>query len=225
MKESKKEIMGGIESTESKIVANNTVAYTRPDGTKVIRLHHTDILEFPKKGGVVFNSGGWKTVTTKERMNEFQSETFIHQAKGLWYLSFPADKTPYNDPFFDGITVKDGKVVNPRKLAHKKEEYLLKQIQAYCKKLKELKELPAPNGGDCWDCSFHTDDGRTMGELSGSDHLKSHLKEKYIHGSLIWNALKHKGYRFPEVIFNMSDRDSIVRAVRGYFKSQLGLVT
>ena len=69
----KREMMEGVEAKEAKIIANNTVEYIKPDGTKVIRLHHTDILEFPPRGGVIFNSGGWKTVTTKSRMNEFQS--------------------------------------------------------------------------------------------------------------------------------------------------------
>ena len=226
MRETKKEIMEGIEATESQIVGHNTVAYTKPDGTRVVRLHHTDILEFPKNGSVVFNSGGWRTSTTKDRMNEFQSSVAIIQDKGLWHLTTNYD--PYNNkdtwiPFFDGITVKDGKVVNPRKLAHKKEQFLLKQIQAYCKKLKELPELPTPDGGDCWFCSFHTEDGRVWGELSDSDHLRSHLKGKYIHGSLIWNALKWTGCRYPELI--VGDRDNVVRAVKRYFKSQLGLAT
>lgn len=224
MRSAKKEIMEGIEATSSKLVANNTVEYTKPDGTRVIRFHHTDILEFPKGGQVIFNSSGWKTPTTKDRMNGLQKVATIIQDKGLWYLT--TDQNPYQNkdsriPFFDGITVKDGKVVKPRKLAHKKEEYLLKQIQAYCKKLKELKELPTPSRGDCWHCSFQTNDERTMGDLSGSDHLKSHLKEKYIHGSLIMNALKWAGYQCPEVI--VEHRDTVVRSVKGYFKSQLGL--
>ena len=127
----KAQIMEGIEATKSKVVANNTVEYFRPDGTRVIRLHHTDILEFPKKGGVIFNSGGWKTVTTKARMNEFQSKCTIIQNKGLWYLTNGYTSKKENwIPFFDGIKVKNGVVVNPRKLAHKKEEFLLKQIMA-----------------------------------------------------------------------------------------------
>ena len=157
-------------------------------------------------------------------MNEFQAETFILQAKGLWYLSFPTDKIPYEHAYFDGIKVKNGKVVNPKKSPNKKEEFLLKQIQKYCKRLKDLPKLPEPNGGDCWYCSFQGEDHKTMGDIAGNDHLKSHLKEMYIHGSLIWNALRSAGHQDPEVIFQMDVRDSIVRAVRKYFKTQLGLV-
>ena len=86
MKRTKTEIMEGVECTESKIVYNNTVEYYRPNGVRVIRLHRTDILEFPVKGGVILNSGGWRTVTTKSRMNEFQQEVQVMQEKGIWYV-------------------------------------------------------------------------------------------------------------------------------------------
>jgi len=224
----KREMMEGVEAKEAKIIANNTVEYTRPDGTKVIRLHHTNILEFPPRGGVVFNSGGWKTTTTKQRMNEFQSQATVIQDKGLWYLTTEGSNAYQNKdswaPFFDGVKIKNGKVVNPRKLAHKKEEFLLKQIQKYCKRLKDLPKLPEPNGGDCWYCSFQGEDHKTMGDIAGSDHLRSHLKEIYIHGSLIWNALRSFGYREEQLPFIWGMRDIVVRAVRKYFKSQLGLV-
>lgn len=41
MRETKAEIMEGLEATKSKLVANNTVEYFRPNGNRVIRLHHT----------------------------------------------------------------------------------------------------------------------------------------------------------------------------------------
>ena len=221
----KKEIMEGIEATESKIVANNTIRYTKPDGTEVIRLHKTDILKFTSDGVIEFNSGGWKTPTTKNRMNQFQSSWNIIQDKSIWYLCPKGSYDKHNGiPFFDGIKTKNGKVINPNKSAIKKEKALLKQIQAYCKKVKELPELPLPNNGDCWYCLLKTQEDKSLGDIVGNtDHLKSHLKEKYIHGSLIINALKHAGYLHPEVIFTYDMRDSIVRAIRNYFKSHLGL--
>lgn len=220
MKRSKSKIMEGVESTKSKIVANNTVEYFRPNGVRVIRLHNTDILEFPVRGGVIFNSGGWKTVTTKARMNEFQNEATIYQEKGLWYVIGRVEHAPY----FDGIKIKDGKVVNAKTSVHKKEQDLLKKIKTYCDELRTLPELPVPSSSDCWYCSFQTEDDKTMGDLSGSDHLLNHLDEKYIHGSLIFNALKNSGYSDPRYIFSMDIRDSIVNSVRKYFKSKLGLV-
>ncbi len=62
---------------DSKKVANNT--YIRRTGldTIALRLHETDILVWHEDGSVELNSGGWQTVTTKSRMNEF--------APGGWY--------------------------------------------------------------------------------------------------------------------------------------------
>jgi len=223
----KKEIMEGVECTESKVIDRNTVEYTRPDGVKMIRFHGTDIMTFPKKGGVILNSGGWKTATTKERMNSHQSECTIMQDKGMWYIS----SNPYQGkdsriPYFDGIKIKNGTIINPKKSAHRKEQSLLRQIKAYCTVVKELDVLPMPNAGDCWYCSMQTEDGKSWGDAAEShDHLLEHLKEKYIMGSLIFNALKHVGYVDPRVIFQMDIRDSIVRAIRKYFKSKLGLVS
>ena len=232
MKETKAMIMEGVEATESKIIANNTVEYVRPDGTRVIRFHHTDILEFPKSGGVIFNTGGWKTITTKDRMNSFQKLAVISQKNGVWWL-YPRE-TPHNEyhadalvPYFDGIKVKGSKVVNPRKSAHQKDVSLIKKINEYCQEIKKMKTLPWPEGGDCWYCSMHTKDGQTMGDaFKDEQHLKSHLKEKYVHGSLIWNALRHAGYPDPGFILQYgSRRDLIVRSIRKYFKSNLGLAT
>lgn len=215
----KAEIMEGITCESSKVVAGNTVAYFRKDGTRVIRFHRTDILEFPKVSEVIFNSGGWKTITTKERMNHFQNVATIIQEKGLWYVTLSTN--PYPDksdriPFFDGMIIKNGKVVNPTDSQHDREQILLKKIQKYCEELKTLQRLPSPCGGDCFMCRFGD-------ENMGDSHLTSHLDELYIHGSLIMNALKNAGYTDPGYIFNTDHRDSIVRAVRKYFKSRLGL--
>jgi len=228
MRITKAEIMENVDYKESKIIANNTVEYIRPDGVRVIRLHRTDIITFPKRGGVILNSGGLKTVTTKERMNSFQHECTIVQDKGLWYISTSLD--PYQDrdswiPYFDGIKIKDGTVINPRRSAHRKEQSLLRQIKAYCTAVKKLDTLPMPNAGDCFYCSMQTGDGKSLGDATQrQDHLLSHLKEKYIMGSLILNAMQHAGYPEPQYIFQMDDRNSIVRAVNKYFKSKLSLV-
>lgn len=40
-------------------------------------------------------------MTTKDRINKFQNETYIYQKKFIWYLES-------GDLFFDGIIVKEG---------------------------------------------------------------------------------------------------------------------
>ena len=220
MRRTKKEIMEGVESVKSRIIDHNTVEYYKEDGTKVIRLHLTDIITYNTDGSVTLNTGGWKTVTTKDRINKF-SPFYITQHNWIWY--FNIGEKEYQ--FKDGITIfPDGKVAGER---DKKDIKLFnehkKWIDRYCKKLKGLKKLPYPSNGDCWYCLFKNEDGKTMGDLSNdNDHLISHLKEQYIHGSLILNALEWAGYINAGIIFQMDVRDSIVNSVRRYFKFKLG---
>jgi len=65
----KRQIMAGVNCTSSSIVDHNTVEYERENGDRVIRLHLTDIVTFRPDGTIMLNSGGWKTITTKTRMN------------------------------------------------------------------------------------------------------------------------------------------------------------
>jgi len=38
------------------------------------------------------------------------------------------------------------------------------------------------------------DTKKTLGDMSGDDHLKSHIQEEYMPGSLLVNAMKEAGY-------------------------------
>jgi len=82
-------------------------------------------------------------------------------------------------------------------------------------------------GGDCWSCSMFDQDLKAGEKSTDSLHLESHLEEVYIHGSLIFNALKWAGYQDPRFIFQLDHwlffRDIIKRAVKRYFKANLGI--
>lgn len=57
------------------------------DGVFYLRLHATRVLEFHADGRVVLNSGGWRTVTTKDRMNRFLPLAWhVGSNKGVWFL-------------------------------------------------------------------------------------------------------------------------------------------
>ena len=184
MRRTKKEIMDGVDCVKSRLVDHNTVEYWRKDGSKVIRLHLTDIITYNPDGSVTFNTDGWKTVTTKDRMNKF-SPFKVHQEKSVWYVE--------TYPFEDGVTFyPDGKVEgegdDPKKYIK-----LNKDINKYVKGfMTELvnRRIPQPSGGDCWDCCMKTEEGRTMGELSKSNHILSHFEEKYYVPSLLMNAIE-----------------------------------
>ena len=216
----KTESMEGIECDSSKVIGNNTFEY-QINGIRIVRLHNTDILIFKPNGLVTYNSGGWKTVTTKARMNEYgASGVYIQQIKSVWHIRAGEQESI----FFDGITFDMNKVRFLETMEKDKTTgKWLKLINRYVKKLGELDTLPVPSAGDCFLCSLF-DQNLGAGEKSTDRlHLESHLKGVYIHGSLIFNALKWAGYRDPGLIFHMGLTDSIKRAVKRYFKANLGI--
>ena len=77
------DIMSGVRFDRKRKIANNTVEYWQGK-TRVIRLHDTDIVKILENGDTVLNSGGWRTVTTKDRMSGHGSR--ISQEKGVWYV-------------------------------------------------------------------------------------------------------------------------------------------
>ena len=56
---------------ESRKLQNNTYAKRRCSGQIAIRLHATDILTFHSDGQIEVSTGGWDTVTTRSRMNDY----------------------------------------------------------------------------------------------------------------------------------------------------------
>lgn len=81
-----KEILQTARDRKSKTLENNTRLELREDGSIAVRLHSTDVLTFRPDGSVVYNSGGWRTVTIKARMNSY-GPADITQAKRIWYIN------------------------------------------------------------------------------------------------------------------------------------------
>jgi hypothetical protein len=80
---------------QSRKLANNTYA-KRYDDCLAIRLHATDIITFYPDGRVIYNTNGWETVTTKQRLNEYGHRGIhVYQRRGNWYIN-------------DGIIYRDG---------------------------------------------------------------------------------------------------------------------
>ena len=224
-------------------IANNTFRYRRADGTEVIRLHTTDIIEKRPDGRVILNSGGWKSVTTKDRLNSYSGYSVGSKPggaaahyRGVWFVRDRS--TGAETPFYDGIILPDA-FENPAKgeKAAKAAAKLKKEIKAFVDAtIPDGARLPEPNGGDCWVCSMFereavkpaTDGlGRNVNSTTlDSEHIKSHIKERYMHGSLIWNALAAAGYRHPEFAFGdrpLFDAKRVRQVVSRYLKKRMGL--
>ncbi len=188
------DLLTGRCSTRRKI-ANNTYLERRDD-TIVVRLHNTDILHFSPLGDVKFDTGGWKTVTTKARMNEFQRIARLYSDRGVWYLRLGKG---YSDsaetfPYQDGMVVHpDGTVTGAGedpakmiKLKRKIKSYVTGYMAAFV-----AGKVPAPSAGDCFYCHMVTEDGASLGETTHNvNHLEMHIAEKYYVPSLLVRAVK-----------------------------------
>lgn len=211
-------------NAERRKLENNTYAERRGECI-AIRLHATDIMTFHPDGRIVLNSGGWKTVTTKARMNEYLPPGLqIWQNRGTWNWS---GGLPYTDE--DWVDA-EGKV-HAQKKDDKKEQALRKKILAYAKLYGENLPMPPPSGGDCWYCAMHTTDGKPLGEAHGdTSHLLSHMEEKYLVPSLALTAMKAANCG-DLILYSAFHTDGVTRlaksylprAVRRYLYKQFGL--
>lgn len=84
----------------------------RDSGRIAIRYHDTDIVTYTASGATILNSGGFKTVTTKSKINEYIPGSFrVWQDKGIWTLNRLDDPgSPWygrrvSFGFADGITI------------------------------------------------------------------------------------------------------------------------
>lgn len=232
---SKREIMAGVDCIESKIINRNTVEYYKKDGTRVIRLHLTDVLTVLPDGTEILNSGGWMTPTTKDRINATAYRQ-VCQKDSMWLVNYRGNQYV----FADGITFHpNGKVTgageNPKLILK-----LQKQIKKYADDfVKELvaRKIPAPSNGDCLICIAHTSDGEPV---RCQTHIRSHIssRERYYVPSLLANALEEfnanqmergcVGYWFRahedriQYIEDMTAK-RVKRYITQYIKRQLGM--
>ena len=171
----------------------------------VLRYHSTDVVTFQPDGGVVLKSGGWRTVTTKERINWCLPGGFsLSQVKGVWYVMSRLGKNLNENKehvFQDGIMVyRDGRVEGAGEDgAQRKAAKLTKAVKSYVTGYITALfagKVEKPSNGDCWHCCMKTQDGRTLGEASGDNHMHHHIEESYYVPSIIVRAADMFGASF-----------------------------
>lgn len=87
----------------SKIIKNNTRLTVYQNGDKVLRLHFTDIIKW-QGNKIILNSGGWDTVTTRSRFNQFlPCGLRVYRCKGVTCVQDTRDENFKRVEFFDGI--------------------------------------------------------------------------------------------------------------------------
>lgn len=205
---------------ERRKIANNTWLERRGDDAIAVRLHQTDVVTYRADGSITLDTGGWFTVTTKERMNRF-TPFGISSRRGEWQVAlrnplyrphFEGDyklnpywlePVPYRDGMtFDGTNwhgVPDPVEVQAERVVRDK---LKKDIDAFVKSITPQMVVRAfdNTGGDCLMCRFDSD-----------ECLATHVEEHYFHGTLAYRAIKDRGYWNPDVILSMIYSEALQR--------------
>jgi len=85
-------------------ISRNNTRIDNRDGYRVVTLHSTPIVKVASDETVTLDSGGWRTVTTKTRINQVSNEWglgfTVYQKDYAWYVALGGRAYP----FHDGIT-------------------------------------------------------------------------------------------------------------------------
>jgi hypothetical protein len=187
-----KEAVNLLGQRESKKIGNNTYLKKLEGGNIGVKLHDTFVVTYTPNNSVILNSGGWKTVTTKARINEY-TDVRLSQKNSLWTIG--------GHMFTDGMEVfENGKIKGAEKVTEKKEKAFQKEkkrLRAYAEKFAHAVingEVKKPSGGDCWYCCLKTENGKTLVEsFKDISHIEGHIKENYFVPSMLYNALELLG--------------------------------
>lgn len=83
----------------------STSVYRVDGGGIAVRYHFTNVVMLTPTS-LVLNSGGYKTATTKARINEFAPDgVSVYQKDWTWYLSINVEGQRNEWVFRDGITI------------------------------------------------------------------------------------------------------------------------
>lgn len=197
--------------SQSRKVANNTYLERRGDDI-ALRLHATDVVTFHADGTATLNSGGWLTVTTKARINDYlPGGISLGSVKGRWFLTYTgqwdgehwivSERTPV--PYTDGIVldlatldvVEGAPAAEAVKAEDDANTATRKAIEKYLRKTTPEQIVTAfeNDGGDCWSCLFG---------MPSDDHLEQHLADHYVMLALARNAVAERGFLYPDVILH-----------------------
>lgn len=72
----------------------------------IVTYHKTQVVRRQIDGAIVLNSGGWRTVTTKNRMNQTSNQYYlgysVYQKSGEWFVNWRGEVLRFRD----GITLR-----------------------------------------------------------------------------------------------------------------------
>jgi len=91
--------------SQTQICRGTATTIATQNGVTVVTYHNTKVVQWDTNT-ITLDSGGWRTVTTKTRMNQasnqFDLKFTVCQTKGNWSVSFDGKTIPFSD----GMTLK-----------------------------------------------------------------------------------------------------------------------
>lgn len=223
-----------LKGKSQKKLENNTYLVQVDAETLGVKLHDTIVVYIFKSGIYQLNTGGWKSATTKDRINKY-GPARVSQKNGIWYIG--------EGIFEDGVRVNSkGKVLTPQRGVQEtesKKRKLDRMVRTYIKgfgkhiianglqtgspvglnqksewsvvKLVDGPQPLAPNKGDCWACYFGLSSDDPLKEPLGVQHLLEHMIDEagpYYVPSLLWKAILTGRYVNPSFIWGHMDADA-----------------
>lgn len=153
-----------------------------------VKFHDTDIVTIREDGSYTVTTGGYFTMITRQRIEEYSPVRF-EVDKGLW---------SYKGMVFDGKLnwasenrwgVHGGLL--EREKAQKINTKFVREVRDFANRTAQKfidKALPDP-AGDCFICRAMQPIGSGKRDLSGCGHLWAHLAERYHQRQLLWVAI------------------------------------
>lgn len=181
---------------QAKTIGHNTVVSRQGEDIGVT-LHSTTVITYHPNDTITLNSGGWRTVTTKDRINQLLPMPLgVYSESGVWTLSRRGNNPGTVSEFYDGMKFTvHGEMVSKVKVNTAAELRKVKrQISGYVKLYDNETVLRLVNeavehgtSGDCLFCQ--------MDNQGDSGHLWNHLEEGYVMATTMRNALRFCNYR------------------------------
>jgi len=122
-----------------------------------VRYQKTVIVEYDTAGRVKLNTGGWFTVTTKAKMNEFLPRRIrVYSTMGKWYVSVGVLQGGTDYDYADGMVILDSNAVyNTRESDHAADRKAYRQGQRW----NGTRRIPLGEDGRVWQGWCHICEG------------------------------------------------------------------
>lgn len=152
-------LIAGGRSKRDRPLQNNTRAVLRGEDVIAIELHATDVVQLRRDGSRTLSSGGWRTMTTLDRIRSYGSHHIVNQ-RGEWLVACEDDPRDPRPRCPDRLIPKPFHAANPGPEPEKAQEGCLAgKIEPYAHVNEALSFDYAAESPTAW-VSRSANDGR-----------------------------------------------------------------